>query len=436
MKLKTAALLIFVGIAIIIPTFFITNSHNHEILIQEFLFTGFSFSVIGTMVFLIILAAVIPSIYFTLKYTQLLKHNRSLEKQRGVVDASQQESDEIRLCFFHGRYDRVLELLAERDDPTSLLLRARAHLVLDDAVSAESLLKKAFAENGHVEAGYLLAETLIDRGQSPLDTLNALIHQDGGNTPRAWNLMLRYYDRREMWTECLATLEEIRGRGLDTDPALWPAYRYQVTHSDDGLPHKKAIESYQQILKDAPDFVPANLALADTHMANGSVEKAFRIFEQAFAKTLNPVFLERLEHFYLEQGRPEDAIRIYRELMIKIGGPLIKFQLGKLYFKLEMMDESLEMLEPLGSALDHIPGYLYYLAELKARRQRPEEALDDLRKLVLRYGFSGEDYICTHCRTAYKTWQARCGQCRKWDTITLEAGLVTEEEIPFNPISY
>src|SRR5690606_21771730 len=103
---------------------------------------------------------------------------------------------------------------------------------------------------------------------------------------------------------------------------------------------------------------------------------------------------------------------------------------------LEMMDESLRLLEPLKSQLSAVPGYLSYLADLHARRQRPDLAIGLLKSLVRENGFHGEDFICTTCSTRYKAWQARCGQCRAWDTITLEVGTVKAETLSNAPLYY
>ncbi len=436
MKPKTAVIIILMAIGILAPIRFIMYDHNQEILHQEFVFLGYGFTVVKALVFGMILAAILPSAYFSVKYAKVMKKTRSDEKMRKSTGLLQGKAAQARDQFLHEFYAGALAHTSTSNEPSDQLLTARIHLAMDEPNQAIPLLERLFEESQSVEAGYLLAETLAATNQSPLETLRTMVKNQPQHAVRARRLMLAHYDRKGAWPECLDLVRELQELGVETETAVIAGYRYENTRRQDDLPPKKAVDQYQRILKECPDFVPASLGLGDTYMLMGLVEKAFGVYEHAFKQTHNPVFLDRLEQFYLEQGRPEDAIQIYRELLVRLGGPLVKFQLGKLYYKLEMTDEALDILEPLRFELNDIPGFLYYLAELKARRGRLDEASEDLARLAAISGFDGEDFVCTHCKTPYKGWEARCGQCRKWDTITLEAGLVARSHIPLTPIRY
>ena len=436
MKLKTALSLVTLVMAAIAIILFLSNSHNNAILTQEFQFLGMSFSVIKGIVLVALIAAITPSILFSLKYMRAAAYAKNVVVEHERDQTSRDDNARVHALYHHGCYREVLSLLEGKNDPASTALKARAHLSMGQREAALPLLKKAFGEHGDTAMGYLLVDTLNGLGRSPESTLNALIESDPDHARRARQRLLEFYDREKMWASCLESLDALAKLGVEVPLETRIAYQCESIQADKELPLKKKIERFQQLLKKKKTFVPAHLALGDAYLEAEQEEKAFHVFEQAFEATGNPIFLQRFEHYYLESGRPEDAIQIYRELMVRIGGPLIKYQLGKLYHKLEMTDESLEILEPLAGTLEHIPGYRYHLAVLKAKRHRIDEAVENFKQMALAQDLDKEGYLCKHCGAAHETWRTRCPRCNSWGTITSPAGLVTREAIPANPISY
>jgi len=436
MKFKTVALIVVLAIIFTLFVAFFNNAENRQVLNESFTLLGYQLSVIKCIALIAVISAVLPSLYFSVKWAKLSRHASSAARDKGSLSADQQTARLAREQYDHGRNEDALDTCGDLDLPDALLLRGRILVESGRPGEAEAYLNKCFNEHANPLAGYLLAQALIGQDKSPVEILRALIVGSAGPARRAWSMLLDHYDRSGMWNECIGIIKEMIAADPDGPQPNLSTYRYEWVASQEDLPARKAIEHYQQILKESPGLVPVNLALGETYLSSGAVEKAFDIFERAFEKTGNPVFLDRLEDYYLEQGRPEDAIQIYRQLLIRKGSPLIKFQLGKLYHKLEMLDESLEMLEPLRTVLGHIPGYLLILAELEARRERYDGAMADLLKLVRNQGYDGENFVCTFCDTPHTNWQARCDQCRQWDTINLEVALVHHEALPTAPLYY
>ena len=434
MKPRTILLFVLVLGAIVCTALFL--EWNREELMHSFTFMGFSFSVMRAFVITVLLAAVLPSIYFSLKYTRLMGRIKTLEAGETAAATAAVGQAEGEAAFRHGSYQRALELLPEQGNAPVLLPRAKSLIAQGEREQAQKILADSFSQGHDIETGYLLVQLQKELGLSPEATLKSLSANNPEHAIRAFNLLLTHYETEGNWSACLELTKQMQRHHHEIPAHRLAGYRYEWLREQSGETTKKKIEGYQQIIKQDPDFVPAHLALGDVHMETGSVEKAFRIYEQAFEKTRNPVFLDRLERYYLEQGRPEDAIQVYRQMLVRIGGPLLEFQLGKLYFKLEMLDESLATLEPLEATHAKIPGFLAYLAEIRARRLRQDEALETLKRLLANRGFSGQDFICIHCRTAYHEWQARCDHCGRWNQVTLEAALVEPERVSTSPLYY
>jgi len=434
MKPKTFLLFVLIVAAVICTVLFIEI--NGDELRHQFVFFGRSFSIMRGMVAIILISAILPSCYFSLKYFRLLTRVKELETAADDVARANKGMLEGETAYQHGHYRRALDLLPAVESKAASLLRAKCLIALGEREQALQILRRSYLAEADIESGYLMVQLQQEQGLSPEETLRNLIASNPEHAKRAFELLLAYYERNGQWSACLATAKQMQQHHHEVAPERLIAYRYEwLSEQTDETP-KKLIEGYQQIIKQAPDFVPAQLALGDVHMTSGAVEKAFRVYEQAFEKSRNPVFLDRLETFYLEQDRPEDAIQVYRQLLVKVGGPLLKFQLGKLYFKLEMLDEALAILEPLETSHGKVPGYLAYRAEIKARRYRQDEALEDMKRLLVFRGFAGQDFICVNCSTPYHAWQARCDHCHQWNKIILEAALVKPEEVSTSPLYY
>ncbi|QTD53255.1 hypothetical protein [Sulfidibacter corallicola] len=418
---------------------FLLDPHNQTVFQSHFQLWSFPIPLLKGIFIALVAAAAVPSTYFTYKYMQLLKHARRLEQERQAHGEDEKAIRQAAELLTHHMPEKALALLEPHDHLEALVLRGQAMLALERGDEAITLLKRPFFETGDLRAGYLLAEAYLSVDRSPVDTLQAITSAHAKEAGRAYHLLLGYYESQQAWQDCLDTLDRMSKVGIDPRPGVNPtAFRYGlIRQSETSRAPRKIIDQYQQLLKDDPLFVPAYLSLGDFLLETEAEEKAFAIYEKGFAKTENPAFLERLERYYLEQGYPEDAIQVYRQLLVKHGGQTVRFQLAKLYYKLQMLDESLELLEGLRGRLGHLPGYLFILGDIKARRAHHDEALDAFKSLARELGFSGADFICTHCGSRYESYQGRCDSCGRWNTVTLETETVTTETtVASSPIYY
>ena len=89
-------------------------------------------------------------------------------------------------------------------------------------------------------------------------------------------------------------------------------------------------------------FLPAYIGLGEILVREGKTKNAGEILQKVYAKTGNIIILHRLEELYLEMGEPSEIIRIYQEACQRHPhNSALKFYLGKLYYRLEMVDEVL-----------------------------------------------------------------------------------------------
>ncbi len=414
MKFKTIALLGCMAAFFTSFAVFVHSDHNQALLLHRFELFNYTFTVVETLATVMVGAAFATGLYFSTRMVDLLRDERQFDRIR-VEDRPDQDIQRAADFVIHGLPGRALEALADKVEPRSCYWRGRALQALGRNSEAALALKLAGFERA--DAGYLLADVLAAEGQSPEDALRQLIDSYPGEALNAYLLCLELLERQRRWEACLELAQQMERNGLPVPLGRILAYRYEGALLHGAADAKIMVERLQQILKDAPDFVPANLALGEAYMRMDAVEKAFRVYEQAFEKTGNAVFLDRLEDYYLDQGSPEDVIEVYRLLLSQKPNPTIQFKLGKLFFKLDMLDESREALSPLLPAFSRNAKFLWLMAEIEARSEHTVTSLDYLRDLVALTYDPNRDYQCAHCARAHASWQARCHDCGVWGLI-------------------
>jgi len=410
MKPRTALMILAVGVLLLLPYLFIREPENQALLMQEFTYLGMRFTVVRGLVIALILAAVVPSLWFSFALMRMAgRHNKERAENRDERSSARREAAAL---LAHGCGEAALEKLGDGVDEESLILRGRALLAMGDREAATESLTTAFEEHGSVAAGYLLAESHGDDG---VGILQRMIDAAPDRAVRAYRGLLRYAVRTNDWERAVALIEAMKRHDLPYPEEELPAYRVAWIREQNDLPAKKRIEYYQKILKHTPDHVPANVGLGEVYLSEGMADKAFRLFEQAFAGSKNTVFPDRMVSYTLESGRPDDAIQIYRRMVAQYDTPALHFQLARLYFRLEMLDDALDELETLEPLLGDVPGYRIMTAEIKARRDRHEEAFADLRHLHASAGINA--YRCARCEQETEQWVPRCGSCGAWDKV-------------------
>ncbi|GKS57454.1 tetratricopeptide repeat domain protein [Nitrospira sp.] len=179
----------------------------------------------------------------------------------------------------------------------------------------------------------------------------------------------------------------------------------------------KARRFFRGAIKRDRGFLPAYIGLGEILLHEGKTKNAVDILERVFAKTKNVILLHRLEELHLELGEPSEIIRIYQEAIQRDPqNSVLRFYLGKLYYRLEMVDEAYDLLSGLEGPHDQLADYHKIMANLQLRKHNMEEAVLELKKAL---GFRKRvvvPYRCQHCRAEATEWSGRCRECRRWNT--------------------
>jgi tetratricopeptide (TPR) repeat protein len=179
-----------------------------------------------------------------------------------------------------------------------------------------------------------------------------------------------------------------------------------------------AVAHFRAALRADREFLPGVLALGDALEAAGDHREAVRTWERAAETRPMLPLLARLERVYRREDRPGRMIALYRAACERVPDDLgLAAALGRVYFELEMLDEAAEQFEKLEVRVPDSPVVHAFLGAIFERRGQTRDAFDEYRR-ALRLGHAFDwPHRCAACGTTAPTWQDRCAQCHRWNTL-------------------
>jgi len=180
-----------------------------------------------------------------------------------------------------------------------------------------------------------------------------------------------------------------------------------------------AISHLKEALRVRPDFVPAALALGDTHLKAGEPREALRVWERAAEASQWPLpLLGRIEHLHRAEGRPTRMISLYQEALARQpDNQALAFGLGRVYFELAMLDEAAEQFQKMEVRAPDLPQIHAYLGAVLERRGQLRDAVEEYRRALRLSDCVEWPHRCTGCGAVHSRWIDRCPSCRRWNTF-------------------
>jgi len=195
-------------------------------------------------------------------------------------------------------------------------------------------------------------------------------------------------------------------------------YKYEYgRYSIENNQLEKAKKAFKTVLRLEKDFIPAILGLAEVMLIEGDSEEAVNLLEKSYENTHSTIVLARLEDLLISLGEPSRLIRIYKNsISKKPNEPVIKFFLGKLFYRLEMIDDAFETLFGIDTGGAAYPELHQVLGNLYMRKNQNEKAAQEFKKAVDMKLSLKLPYCCKQCGYTADEWSGRCPDCRGWDT--------------------
>jgi tetratricopeptide (TPR) repeat protein len=181
---------------------------------------------------------------------------------------------------------------------------------------------------------------------------------------------------------------------------------------------ERAKKIFRGVIKLDKDFIPAYLGLGEVFFEENKVKEAAELWEKAYKMTLSLLLLHRLEDLYLRQGEPGKAIELYKQAVTWRPQDIsLKFFLGKLFYRLEMVDEAFDILSSVDWGDKEFPDVHKLLGNIYLRRGSLGLAASEFKKAL---GFRKQiiiPYVCSNCELRTTGWSGRCPNCGKWNTF-------------------
>ncbi len=301
--------------------------------------------------------------------------------------------------------------------------------------------KARLLEEGNMEILLSLARDLEDakRYDEAIQALEDVLKLDGTN-PTALHRIRDIHIRNDKWKDAHAIQERLLKAGLseaevraETQVLAGLKYelgRYFVERGD----RDQARRCFKDAIKLDKSFLPARIGFGETLIREGKLRQAAESWEKSYVKTGNPIFLQRLEDLYLELGEPGEMLRIYQQALAKRhNDPFLKLALGKLYYRLEMIDDALDLLSTMEDIQDPTGDLPQIMASLYIRKGETETALMAMQEVISRSRAGMTPLVCSACHYETREWSGRCPACGRWNTLavttpTVGAGSPTRED--------
>lgn len=423
---------------------------NFELLVeQRFLLNSESSIPVWAALLVVFLAGLLPAVGLVL--AQSLRRDLMLRRQRRRHREDESRDQRLRRAAdfeADGQWQRAaaeLEvLLTDRPEDFATLLAygevLRGHGQHEEALAVHRRASLLYPRS--VALLYQLAEDYeaAGEGQVAREIRNRLLRDF---PDRALRVLRRRRDlalAAGQWAEAGRWHEKVEslvaesgdrpGRERERGTAQGLTYQRGVALLEKDRPAEAAV-IFRRLLTEEPRFLPARIMLGEAELLEGDAQAAIDEWRQGYQETTDPVFLKRIEDYFIEAEEPARAIETLRALIAGADDDLLlRFFLGRLYYRLEMHDEASKILAAVGDRLDPSPTYHYLLGRICQRRDDPQGAMARYRKCLQRLGVADTTFVCRSCQASYPEWHDRCAACGSWNSVGLdsrEEGLMAEE---------
>lgn len=283
------------------------------------------------------------------------------------------------------------------------------HKRLEQFEDAAAAFKKAFHRKTTVQAFLKLLDVLLETGlewdHRELLKMAQKIRKEPRST--AYRALLNYLKQSGDWIRAVKVYWKGRKEDSEQFPEMEGAeIRYELGKT------RESEHILKELISDFPDFTPAYVRYGQLLRKKGKIKEMLEVMKQGFSRTHIVIFLKMIEDALLEQGNPEAAVEELGQVVLNENHHVLaRFHLGKLYYRLEMLEKAREIFENLEGEVAYIPTLTYYLARIYHRKGEHDTAVHYLDQLVEQAHLLDFRFHCNNCEAQLNEWVERCPQC-------------------------
>jgi lipopolysaccharide biosynthesis regulator YciM len=435
MKIRTV-LYLTIG-AIVVSVLSVLYTTNREVLDRHiFLGHGLSMPVWSCILLASGVSMLVPLLFGLLRDAR--EFLRNLASRSRAVDQREAEKHYVKgvEAMLNGREEKALEHFnaALQADPQHFEALLKGGEVLRTlrrhGEAIEYHRRAARAREGDLQPLYSLVADYMDSGaaENAKAVLNRIIEIAPKRSLNAYRQFRAICMREGAWDKAWDIQQRIEeqlselGRSSKPEKKYHLAIRHMLArrHLDEGRP-RDAIGVLRRLVRVDPGFVPAHLRLGRALLAIGQPESAVEAWEEGYQATGHPIFLTTIEDHYLKDEQPRRAIEALKAALWKSKKDILpRFFLGKLYLRLEMLDEALAEFGRIKSRVAYFPALHHNLAKILERHGNYREAIREMETLLMQAEALRVEYVCATCSKRYPSWDEQCDRCGEWNTIVVD----------------
>lgn len=328
-------------------------------------------------------------------------------------------------------FKKILSLDPNHYD--TLLRLGKIYRIERNFNEAIRLHRKARSQDDQkIEVLLALSHDLQDaeRYEEAMQFLKEVIALDGTNLTallqlRDLSIQLQHWDEVHMLQEKVLKLH-LSDEDKKKEEMTFLGVKYELGKQ---LLQKEETSAARRHFKSAikldRSFLPAHIGLGDTYFYEGNTKVAAALLEKSFEMTGDLILLLRLEDFFIETGEPDRILKIYHQAILKdVQSIVLKFYLGKLYYRLEMIDDAFDTLSEIESHVESFPDLHKILGNIHVRRGDLAFAVDSFKKGLRLKNRVLIPFYCSNCDFHTVEWSGRCGRCGRWNSYVATPILV------------
>ncbi|MEW6067424.1 MAG: tetratricopeptide repeat protein [Nitrospirota bacterium] len=395
---------------------------------------AYELSTIALLLMSGVIGVFISSLIFVIRDTRRLLNNWQYQKkQKKEARIQELYSKAVNYLYaYHnpGEAKKLLEdvLSEEPEHINSLLQLGNISVSEGDYQKAREYYQKARNLSPQNIEGLFALESIMEktgRWSDALRFIEEVLDIDSKNLSALYKKR-DILERLDRWDDLIQVQRII----LKNEPAEKDKTRerqnligYKYEYGRHGLENgelEKAQKAFRTVLRLDNNFEPAILGLVEVLLREGETEEAIEHLEKSYEQTSSAVILTRLEDLLINVGEPARLIGIYKHsLSKKPQDSLTKFLLGKLYYRLEMIDDAFEILTSIDTGSVIYPEVHYLLGDLYMKRNQISRAVHEFKKALSDKPSFDMPYMCKNCGYRSSEWAGRCSGCKQWNTYQL-----------------